>query len=423
MRGLKTSTRGPSFAEIEIRAKRPSLLKKRRRTVSYLAVSGGGSNGAFGAGLLNGWSASGKRPQFEIVSGVSTGALIAPFAFLGPEYDKPLREIYTLYSTKDILEPQILAGLLGANAVSSTKPLEKLIARYVDREFMAAIAREYAKGRRLLIGTTNLDAERPVVWNMGGIAQRNSDEALQLFRDVLLASSALPGLFPPVYVKVTSDGRSFEEMHVDGGTTENAFLLPLDLDLKRFDKQNGVSWKRKIYIIANDKTDPSPEEVNGTALDIAGRSISTLIKQQTEGDLIKLYLRAKENEIDYNMASIPVDFSAKSSEPFDKAYMSTLYELGFKLGQEGYGWQKKPPGILNPYLNCMERQENMGSRVLWFFIGAAAASAVWLAILNGANLMLLEKLFLEHLDVSALPKNVKQRARLFFVLPFKKYAL
>ncbi len=329
----------------QIRAKRPSLLKKRRRTVSYLAVSGGGSNGAFGAGLLNGWSASGKRPQFEIVSGVSTGALIAPFAFLGPEYDKPLREIYTLYSTKDILEPQILAGLLGANAVSSTKPLEKLIARYVDREFMAAIAREYAKGRRLLIGTTNLDAERPVVWNMGGIAQRNSDEALQLFRDVLLASSALPGLFPPVYVKVTSDGRSFEEMHVDGGTTENAFLLPLDLDLKRFDKQNGVSWKRKIYIIANDKTDPSPEEVNGTALDIAGRSISTLIKQQTEGDLIKLYLRAKENEIDYNMASIPVDFSAKSSEPFDKAYMSTLYELGFKLGQEGYGWQKKPPGI------------------------------------------------------------------------------
>ena len=329
----------------QIRAKRPSLLKKRRRTVSYLALSGGGSNGAFGAGLLNGWSASGKRPQFEIVSGVSTGALIAPFAFLGPEYDKPLREIYTLYSTKDILEPQVLAGLLGANAVSSTKPLEKLIARYVDREFMAAIAREYAKGRRLLIGTTNLDAERPVVWNMGGIAQRNSNAALQLFRDVLLASSALPGLFPPVYVKVTSDGQIFEEMHVDGGTTENAFLLPLDLDLRRYDKQNGVSWKRKIYIITNDKTDPSPEEVNGTALDIAGRSISTLIKQQTEGDLIKLYLRAKENGIDYNMASIPVDFSAKSSEAFDKAYMRKLYDLGFKLGQEGYGWQKKPSGI------------------------------------------------------------------------------
>lgn len=210
---------------------------------------------------------------------------------------------------------------------------------------MAAIAREYAKGRRLLIGTTNLDAERPVVWNMGGIAQRNSNEALQLFRDVLLASSALPGLFPPVYVKVTSDGQTFEEMHVDGGTTENAFLLPLDLDLRRYDKQNGVSWKRKIYIITNDKTEPSPEEVNGTALDIAGRSISTLIKQQTEGDLIKLYLRAKENGIDYNMASIPVDFSAKSSEAFDKAYMRKLYELGFKLGQEGYGWQKKPSGI------------------------------------------------------------------------------
>jgi predicted patatin/cPLA2 family phospholipase len=329
----------------QMAAKRPAFLKKRNRTISYLAISGGGSNGAFGAGLLNGWSASGKRPQFEIVSGVSTGALIAPFAFLGSEYDKPLREIYTLYSTKDILEPQILAGLLGGNAVSSTKPLERLIAHYVDRAFMAAIAREYAKGRRLLIGTTNLDAERPVVWNMGGIAQRNSDEALQLFRDVLLASAALPGLFPPVYVKVTSDGKTYEEMHVDGGTTENAFLLPLDLDLKRYDRLNGVRWKRRIYIIANDKTDPSPEDVNGTALEIAGRSISTLIKQQTEGDLIKLYLRAKENKIDYNVASIPVDFKAESSEPFDKKYMSKLYELGFELGKKGYKWRKKPPGI------------------------------------------------------------------------------
>jgi predicted patatin/cPLA2 family phospholipase len=329
----------------QMAAKRPAFLKKRNRTISYLALSGGGSNGAFGAGLLNGWSASGKRPQFEIVSGVSTGALIAPFAFLGSEYDKPLREIYTLYSTKDILEPQILAGLLGGNAVSSTKPLERLIAHYVDRAFMAAIAREYAKGRRLLIGTTNLDAERPVVWNMGGIAQRNTDEALRLFRDILLASAALPGLFPPVYVKVTSDGKTYEEMHVDGGTTENAFLLPLDLDLKRYDKINGVRWKRRIYIIANDKTDPSPEDVNGTALEIAGRSISTLIKQQTEGDLIKLYLRAKENGINYNVASIPVDFKAESSEPFDTKYMRKLYDLGFELGKKGYKWRKKPPGI------------------------------------------------------------------------------
>lgn len=329
----------------QMQATRPAFLKKRNQTISYLAISGGGSNGAFGAGLLNGWSASGKRPEFEIVSGVSTGALIAPFAFLGPKYDKPLREIYTLYSTDDILEPQILAGLLGGNAVSSTKPLERLIAHYVNRDFMAAIAREHAKGRRLLIGTTNLDAERPVIWDMGGIAQRNSDEALQLFRDVLLASAALPGLFPPVYVKVTSGGKTYQEMHVDGGTTENAFLLPVDLDLKRYDKINGVRWKRRIYIIANDKTDPSPEDVNGSALDIAGRSIATLIKQQTEGDLIKLYLRAKENKIDYNVASIPVDFTEKSSEPFDTEYMTKLYDLGFKLGKEGVRWRKKPPGV------------------------------------------------------------------------------
>lgn len=329
----------------QIQAKRPQLFRKRNRTEDYLAITGGGSNGAFTSGLLNGWTASGNRPEFEVVSGVSTGALIAPFAFFGSDYDKPLREIYTIYSTKDILKPQVLAGLLGGNAVSNTEPLQRLIAKYVDRRLLAAIAREHQKGRRLLVGTTNLDAERPVVWDMGQIAERNTKESLQLFRQVLLASSALPGLFPPVYLKVTSEGKTFEEMHVDGGTTDNAFLLPKHLHLQRLDRKNGTRIKRRIYIIANEKTDPSQMDVEDSAFQIAGRSINTLIKQQTQGDLIKLYLRAKNNKIDYNIASIPRDFKAKSEEPFDTKYMQKLYDIGFKLGQEGYKWQKKPPGI------------------------------------------------------------------------------
>ncbi len=329
----------------QIRKSRPGFLKQRRRTVSYLALSGGGANGAFGAGLLNGWSATGKRPEFEIVSGVSTGALMAPFAFLGSDYDRPLREIYTQYSTKDLVKPQVLAGLAGGSALSDTTPLRNLIARYIDRKLINAVAREHAKGRRLLVGTTNIDAERPVVWDMGRIAQLGTNKSFALFRSVLLASAALPGLFPPVFIRVAADGKTYQEMHVDGGTTENAFLLPLHLDLKKLDERGGRRLRRRIYVVANDKTGPSPAVTKSTALDIAGRSIVTLIKQQLEGDLIKLYLRAKENRIDYNLASIPLSFREKSKEPFDKVYMRKLYRLGFELARKGYRWAKKPPGI------------------------------------------------------------------------------
>jgi len=329
----------------QTKEKRPQLFRKRDRIISYLALSGGGSNGAFGAGLLNGWSASGNRPEFEIVSGVSIGALMAPFAFLGPAYDKQLRELYTLYSTKDLIKPQILAGLTGGSALSDTKPMQKLIAHYVDENLIAAIASEHAKGRRLLVGTTNIDADRPVIWDMGAIAVTDTEKALPLFRSVLLASASLPGLFPPVYVKVAADGQIYEEMHVDGGTTENAFLLPAQLDFRDLNKFANQDVQRRIYIIANDKTGPSPDVTQSTVFGIAGRSIATLIKQQLEGDLIKIYLRAKQGRIDYNLVSIPLTFKVKSNEPFDRNYMRQLDELGFTMGQRGIKWSKKPPGI------------------------------------------------------------------------------
>lgn len=330
----------------QIKSQRPQVLKSRRRIVSYLAISGGGADGAYSAGFLNGWTASGKRPQFEVVSGVSAGALIAPFAFLGPAYDSKLKEIYTLYATDDLIQKQVLVGLFGGNAVSSTKPLANLIAKYITPSVMAAIAREHRKGRRLLVGTTNADQERPVVWDMGRIAERGTPEALRLFRRVLLASTALPGLFPPVYVNVTNgDGKVYQEMHIDGGVTENAFLLPLHFNLKRIDRQYGVRWRRRLYVLANSKTTPSPKVVEGTTFAIAGRSINTLIRQQLEGDLLKLYLRAKENNIAFRLASIPSDFTAESKEPFDREYMAKLYETGYRLARNGYEWQRKPPGL------------------------------------------------------------------------------
>lgn len=328
----------------QIKATRPALLTAKSHHVDMLAISGGGADGAFGAGLLSGWSASGKRPNFEIVAGVSTGALSAPFAFLGSRYDRQLTEIYTEYSTSDLVEQQVLAGLLGGSAVTNTKPLERLIAKYMNREVLTEIAEEHRKGRRLLVGTTNLDSERPVVWDMGAIAARGTAQSAELFRRILLASAALPGLFPPVFLKVESDGQVFQEMHVDGGTTDNAFLLPANFDIAKHERKRS-GRRYRIFIVANAKLAPDRQVIEATTIAIAGRSISTLIKQQLQGDLLKIYLRAKKNGIAFNLASIPPDFTEKSSEPFDKVYMRKLYDNGFATGESGGGWVSRPPDL------------------------------------------------------------------------------
>ena len=122
----------------------------------FLAISGGGDNGAFGAGLLNGWTAAGNRPTFKLVTGVSTGALTAPFAFAGPTYDATLKEVYTTISAKDIAEPRSLLAALTSDAMADNHPLGKLLAKYVNQALLDVIAAEYAKGRLLLVGTTCL---------------------------------------------------------------------------------------------------------------------------------------------------------------------------------------------------------------------------------------------------------------------------
>ncbi len=314
------------------------------RFQNMLVISGGGADGAFGAGLLNGWTARGDRPEFVIVTGVSTGALMAPFAFLGPAYDGVLKEFYTRYSTKDILRPTVLAGILGGNtAIGSSEPLANLIKKYLSPQVMRAIAAEHRKGRRLLIGTTNLDAERPVIWNFGEIASNGSKSALDLMRKVLLASASIPGLFPPVLIDVKVQGKVRQEMHVDGGTTDNAILLPQRTNVRLIDKGGRRHPRRRLYVLVNSHTNPEWQSVKSSTMAIAGRSILTLIKQQTLGDLLKLYDFAKVNKIDFNLATIPPDFKEKGEEPFDRVYMTKLFALGERYGREGYQWKKQPP--------------------------------------------------------------------------------
>ena len=309
----------------------------------YLAISGGGGDGAYGAGILTGWTKAGTRPKFEVVTGISTGALTAPYAFLGPEYDGKLKEIYTTISDKDVLRKTGPLGAVFGASLTDNSPLKALVAKYVTQDLVDKIALEDAKGRLLLIGTTNLDAQRPVVWNMTAIAASGNPNRLQLFRDVLIASAAIPGVFPPQLIKVQADGKLFEELHVDGGTTTQAFLVSGQNSLKEVDAALNFKRKRSLYVIINGTFAPQAEKTETKTLAIAARSISTLIKSQSIGDVYKMYAQSQRDGVDFNLTSIPGDFTAKGKSEFDQAYMRKLYDLGFDLGQTQAAWSKTPP--------------------------------------------------------------------------------
>ena len=311
---------------------------------NYLAISGGGQRGAFGAGLLCGWTEAGTRPEFTMVTGVSTGALIAPFAFLGPEYDHVIREIYTSYSTEDIVTPRsALKTLLGDAATDST-PLQEKLARYINEDVMAAIAAEYKKGRVLDIVTTNLDAARPVAWNIGRIAASGSPDALQLIRDVMLASASIPAAFPPVMFDVEANGQRYDELHVDGGATSVLYLYPIGLDWERLTRRLEVKGQPKVYILRNGVWRKNWESVERSTIPIALRSMDSLMGSAVLGDAYRIYLATQRDGIQYNLAYIPESFNEESSEPFDKDYMTRLFNLGFQMAKDGYTWHAVPPG-------------------------------------------------------------------------------
>jgi predicted acylesterase/phospholipase RssA len=312
----------------------------------FLAISGGGDDGAFGAGLLVGWTAAGNRPQFKAVTGISTGALIAPFAFLGSDYDTQLKEVYTNVSPKDILKQRGIISAIFKDSLADNTPLFNLVKKYINQEMLAKIAEEYDKGRLLLIATTDLDARRAVIWNMGKIAKSGSPNALELFQRILLASAAIPGVFPPTLIDVQVEGQSYQEMHVDGGAVSQVFVYPPSLNLKTQSQKLGISRQRKVYIIRNARLDPAWAETERRTLNIAGRAISSLIQSQGVGDLYIIYLIAQRDEVDYNLAYIPESFKAIHKEDFDTEYMRQLFDLGYDLGKKGYPWSKTPPGYV-----------------------------------------------------------------------------
>ena len=316
-----------------------------------LALSGGGSNGAFGAGILNGWTQAGTRPDFKIVTGISTGALIAPFAFLGSRYDEQLKTVYTTTRTRDILERlNIFRIIFQGEAFAHTTPLKRLIEIHFDTDFLKAVAVAHAQGRRLYVGTTHMDAQAMVVWNMGAIANSGHPDALKLFREVILASSSIPAAFPPVFIKVEVDGQHYDEMHTDGGTVTQVFFHWGTMDLSAAAQTAGRTqrdgYRGTLYVIRNGKLGPEPEQVKRRLPEISGRAISTLIKFAAFNALNRIHGSTDATHLGFRYAAIPDDFESKADEVFDPEEMKRLFELGYELGSTGSAWRDTPPGYL-----------------------------------------------------------------------------
>jgi predicted acylesterase/phospholipase RssA len=309
-----------------------------------LAISGGGSDGAFGAGLLSGWTRAGTRPDFKLVTGVSTGALSAPFAFLGPQWDGQLTAVYTGIKPEDVFVSRGLTAAIWNDALASTRPLWKLISRYANEEMLAAIARAYQEGRLLLIGTTNLDAGRPVIWNIGAIAASGQPGALDLIRKILLASAAIPGAFPPVLFDVEVNGRRYQEMHVDGGAIAQMFLYPAALaheEAFRGTQRRAAS----AWLIRNSRLDPDWHDVERSTLGIVQEAIAQMIYNSGRNDVQRLYQTAMRDHLDFNLAYIGPDFTMKAKEEFDPVFMRALYDYAYAKAAAGYPWAKRPPWV------------------------------------------------------------------------------
>src|SRR5262245_55872384 len=275
----------------------------------FLAISGGGDNGAYTAGLLNGWTAAGTRPEFKLVTGISTGALIAPFAFLGPKHDATLKTVYTTLTPKDVLVPRsLLAGIM-SDAMADSAPLSAVTRKYVTAALLKEIAAEYAKGRFLLVATTDLDARRGLIWDMGKIASYGTPQALDLFVSIMIASASIPGGFPPTMIDVEVDGKRYQEMHVDGGTMSQVFVYPAGIHVKEAATAAGSAREHEVCSTRHGRPAPDWAQVERHTMSIAGRAIESLIHTRGIGDIYRIYATTERDGVDFNLTFIPSSFN------------------------------------------------------------------------------------------------------------------
>ena len=314
-----------------------------RKPKHVLALSGGGAYGAYSAGFLAGWTCTGTRPEFDVVTGISTGALIAPFAFLGPEYDARAAHLYTRVKAEDVFHTRAWVSIPFKDAVASSAPFRALIQSQITPELMTRIAVEHRKGRRLYVGTTNLDTGRLVVWDLGAVACRPCLEGCDLFRDVLLASCSVPGMFPPVTFHLDVDGRRVTELHADGGTTAPLFV-PSDVFAAAAD--GGTAPDAGLYLVVAGKLYPDATVVRRRVLPVLSASTTAILHAHCRAECTNLYGLARSAGLRYHLTALPQDFrTVDSSAWFDPDEMTKLFAEGLRQGTSGPAWWTAPPAL------------------------------------------------------------------------------
>jgi len=318
---------------------RQSIADAPGGTMNALAISGGGANGAYGAGLICGWSRTGQRPDFQIVTGVSTGALSAPFVFLGPGWDAQLRSAYLGNDIRHVLRKRGLFGLLTLG-LYRRGPLKTLVEGYVTDELLREVAAENAKGRRLLVGTTNLDTEQLVIWDMGAIAAHGGPEARELFVQVLIASASVPGVFPPTMIRVEGAGRSFEEMHVDGETESAFFAVPQAILASKVLSvtPSGVH----LYIVINGRLDSQLAVTSPSVLSVIGRTFDAENRASTRYLVISTVEFCQRTGCNLKVSTMPPTLTDDPLD-FSAAHLQSLFDAGYALMSSGKAWRDGNP--------------------------------------------------------------------------------
>jgi len=327
----------PALAEMLAATLRPNA----RGAVNVLAISGGGANGAFGAGLLYGWGRTGGRPQFQLVTGVSAGALAAPFAFLGPEWNERLRQSYAGSGVHHLLKARGLMILLTPGLFHKA-PLSDLVHAYVTDDLLRAVAVEQAKGRRLLVATTNLDTEELIVWDMGAIAAHGGPEARELFAQVLTASATVPGVFAPTMIEVEAGGRRFAEMHVDGQTDSAFFAIPLAWFLGS--GAPDAHDDHHLFILVNGRLDGEFAVTPRATIPIIKRTVDTVTKASLRTAILSTLEFCRRNGCGLSVAAMP---SSETDDPMDfgAAHIQRLFAAGQAAGEGGRAWKLATPAL------------------------------------------------------------------------------
>ncbi|KRE86017.1 hypothetical protein ASG75_10810 [Rhodanobacter sp. Soil772] len=315
-------------------------------TIDILALSGGGSGGAYGAGALSGLSRAHTRPQFEMVTGVSAGALLAPFAFLGPDWDARMQQAFTGKRSANLLHSPtrtILARLLSPRGLPHHNPLFELVDHFVTPQMLVDVAHEAAKGRRLIVATTDLDKHETVLWNMGEIASHGGPAARRLFRDVLIASASVPGVFPPVLIRVSDGRHEYDEMHVDGGVTTSVFTLPLIAGIQSFElpQLRGAH----LYMIVNGQLARAPQTTRFNTIDVLSNSFAAEMTYKTRGAIVENIAAAKRLDMTFRMTEIPIDYPQESFIDFDQKHMQALFDYAADCAAQGLLWMTPQQSI------------------------------------------------------------------------------